>query len=261
MISPFLAESSAWSDFWISLIATIGGVVVLVGLLKEGWRPKEWYSSIEEKRAHEAREHCGVKWVIVGVALECALGFGVATKEGCESRALKRQIDAANPINLPVTEMRGRMLIHLKGPSDGSPQSGHLWDSWIELNESNMDTTKPRTLHLGSFNTLYAKDVQAFTTTSDGPVAHGYSFSFEVDSYVPSFTEGYTIPDQRPVTPEILTNRITNLGCKMSFIPPESEITGGEAQITVNGTFKKRFRIPAQKSTKDSYFYATNVVN
>ncbi len=91
-----MTESPSWLWFAsaISLVAALGGLVVLRGLWLEGLSRPETFENVEAQRTHHKREAKGIKWVFAGVAIEVIVAFGMTFKEGWEAH--KTEIELAD---------------------------------------------------------------------------------------------------------------------------------------------------------------------
>jgi hypothetical protein len=116
-ISP--SPSLTWLvwEFCISLLAAIGGIVVLIGLWLEGYREPESHPTIQDYRSFKAREARGRKWVFWGVAFEVLLAFGMTFKDGLDIRELEAAAQKNDPLNAQINSASAVLRLKVKGVS------------------------------------------------------------------------------------------------------------------------------------------------
>lgn len=97
----------------IVFCAAIGGIVVLIGLVKEYKWEKDWYSDINDLRKSKLRRKGGEIWVIVGVALEVIIGIGFASHEWDEAKQTAINIKKNNPLKKPLAFLSASVTLRL----------------------------------------------------------------------------------------------------------------------------------------------------
>lgn len=233
-----IAEENAWWWLWLATFLAFGKLIwdTVDAVIEHRKTGGSWKKFIPK---------CLLDLAIFLVALVGALGAQWS------SEALEKR----SPINSPVSTITGNVIVNLSGPLDGYPGIGVHLDSWMEMTETNL---AQRSIYLGPFQVMTARDILGYESRSSGPVARGYSMAFEPNPmFAPGFTEGRIIADNSPLTPAVIINRITSLRFRLAFIPPESEVLSGSAVITINGAFQMRFQFKPQRSTIHQYITAT----
>lgn len=171
-----------------------------------------------------------------------------------------RSIAEANDLkNLPVSDISGTVNVEVAGRLGEHPTmfAGIDFESYVILMESN---SPPNTLSFGAFQALYVTGtVGAHETTSTGPTTHGYSMNLRRD--LGASGSVVVIRDGSPATSGIVMDRVNWVQLKLHFVPPQSEVLSGTAEILINGIFKKAFSIPAQICSSNGFFYGTNSPN
>jgi hypothetical protein len=261
-MSPANASPTlSWLVFQLilCLVASGGGIVVFWGLLVEKKAIKEHYSSAHEIRQAKRKEERGWNILMAGIAIEIAVGFTFAAKDGWEIRQINNEISRISPSNQPVSEVIANAQFLLTDTNDDwSPCSGQ--GNWLELLESGANDKSPRTVFLNGFQALQENECQSFTQSDAYGTLTGISIQFRPDRVVALPQNGFVIADRTPMTPKLILNRIKVLAFHLGDIPKDLKIAHGSVEILVNGTFNKRFEIFSQTPTTNAVavFYATN---
>lgn len=213
----------------IALVASLGGVVVLVGLWLEESGEKEWLVDISDFRKSKSKAHRGLKWVFWGVFIETLLGFALAMWEGAE--AIKNA-----PLNQPIFDISAFVHIKVKGSnhvaiaSFGTPRVAAILFS---------KTPQMAAMSAGILPSVESKEFeQSFPLYQED--TRQYSMRFHLDAVGASFFKNLgmakTIED------------VNALSIWLKFIPLDAEILEGSAKVMVNNNIEKDFKILPQKA-------------
>jgi hypothetical protein len=205
-------------------------------------------------------------WKTVRIWAFIALSAWALPVTYSESKSAAKEVGmlkAETPLNRRVTDISASARINVLTPDGFSFTQGRDFDTWVDLLEST-NNAAPRTLNLGSFGILYAHDSLVGTSTSATGTNSWCAIEFRPDRTFRGPQEGMVIATMQPVTVAHLVSNINSLQFRVRYIPRDTEIIGGDAEVLINGVISKRFIIYPQKS--DSHhpdvggfvFYATN---
>ncbi len=248
----------------MAIVASLGGILVFIGLWMEGAPDQKSYTDVSGfRRAKQG-------WIIlmVGISMEVIVAAVLAIKEGWNATQTAKMIANNDPFNKPISSIAASMHFKLKPTSRNDAPSEPQSATMIEFLEEDINR---RTLNLGKFGVLYAHEVTPFEHTGNGIHDSGLVIELRVSPFNEADFVGSVIENNQPITPRLFMDRIRAFQCYLTFIKKESQILDGTAEVVINGTFRKEFQIYSQKTFKElsdwrtngngSYFYATNSLN
>jgi|ERR1700722_9488606 len=240
-------SSWLWAASVISFFAAIGGLVVLRGLWLEGYSHPESFKDIEEQRGHHKREGKGIKWVFWGVALEVLVAFGMTFKEGWEAHKTAIEIARNSPFNQEISDITINAVFNVK--NSNVPYLGNELATWVSLSERGpRNSNSPVFMTLGDFGLLCSETIRQGTHQEIGNDYTIYSIQFRPLRQFTIPSGGFEITNRQPVTAHMVLDRIHALMFHIEFLPKNSEIVGGGAEMVINGTFRTTFNVYPQKS-------------
>jgi hypothetical protein len=253
------SDSSSWG--W-PIAASVGGVVVFVGLLLEkiaGWKNEKF--SPPFFKPHKWLGECGWWILMFGILAEIIVGFALAAKDEIEERNTASQmaqtrtnVAKLDPLNQPIglltarvslfengtnrshldfsSPLGGKFLVRLKLRSSKHSISGWPFELVCTSGESTLGTTNspvPGTNFPG--NVLFLPDGLFWD------LEFGASSMASVVDIIPL---NATVQD---------ANDLDSVEFDALFLRPETEIRWGKIILTINST-KKEFEIPPQRVQK-----------
>jgi hypothetical protein len=241
-------------------------MIVFWGLWTEKKAHKEAYLNVNDLRASKRREERGWNILMFGIAIEILVAFVFAAKDGWEIRQINKEIVKIDPLNQPISDISASVTIMMRTKETGLPPSGPQPENWMELLEKDMGDKAPRAVFWGGFQRLLEDNAQGFTSSDSSGSQVGYSIQFRADRlFASSPQNGFVLADQSPTTPKHILSKIETLAFHVVYIPKDAEIVGGSAEVLVNGTFRKEFKIfsqkPATNVSAPGVFYATNAIH
>jgi hypothetical protein len=261
-----VSTPTGWDVFWPAA-AAIGGIIVFFGLWIEKSADKKEYSNISDFRSSKAKGKCGWWILMIGISVEVLVGGALAYKDQREMNRAAADIAKNNPVNLQVSDIFLSMTVNVAGKRDGIPLEMEQLESSVELLETNITM---RSLYFGNFQILTGGNALSFDHLEAGTNNnyHGYTMEFRPNRLGPTGGSGYVITDRSPLTPKHILDRIKALRFHLVFVPNDSEVISGSAEMVINGTFHKTFEILRQKTDKEMsgwnpdvkgfFLYATN---
>jgi hypothetical protein len=251
------AESSSW--FWWSslfaLTAASGGIVLLVGLFweKRGEPKKETFSSLTEYLSAKKIKKRGEIWVIWGVVIEIATGFGFSIKEAVKAHKIDvimaqtetnlTKIESETPGEMPVRSATASAEIQFSSFFNGPPK---------QLNDQNlslclMGSNPSQNINLqGVSHVLFG----GLRTPTGGVVP--LNFALKLGEM------GSSLPEQNKSADEVIKNlKYFVINNSSVFGEGTNEISGGSVTLVLNGSVSKTFLIPPQKCNPSHPFIET----
>jgi hypothetical protein len=242
-MSAFFAESSSSSlaEMWVVIIAAVGGVIVFVGLLIEKLSEKlddRFLGKDHEIKAPRGLEFFGWCILMFGILVEIGVAIWSANDDW-----QTRQIAIRNdPWNGRILLIEARAYVRFKDdsiadlPPWGSSRVAGLMlcknksDSWAAPNFSPLSADKFARMGAVLFggNTVRERE---------------YTLNFQSDGYEAMGVNSGTGEPVKGIF-EIKALRIF-----LKFIPKNSEVLGGQADVIVNGRIHSVFQIPPQIDT------------
>jgi hypothetical protein len=221
------------SIFWFVIIASSGGVLVLVGLLMERFSERDWHKNLSDFRRCKSVRVWGEWIVIAGIVVE--IGVGILSA-----------LDAwkNDPLNRPIRDMAAVVSFKVKGGdfkeinmkemTHGSMSSV----AYLNICETNgqVSDLMPGTLYADNFSKGYVESSLASDRL--------YWMRFSVEDV------GSHVGNERPAK-EI--DKIKSLFIAAWFLPKNTEILGGHATIIINSGIQKDFEIPPQKDLNTNH--------
>lgn len=225
-------------------LAIFGGFIVFVGLLMEKLWAKKSYKNTCDFKWSKRMVEVGAWLVIAGIVFE----IGVAVWTASDAWETRQMAIKNDPNNLPVSDISATVVVKLEGTNfERINETFDLrLDNWVTLLDNK---TNVPTLNLGNMGSLMAEDVLPFINSNfqdRSVVSHGYVMKY-VENPLNAFdTETQLpIPEHRPVAKYVL-EKVRFLRIIPSFIPKNTQVIGGEAWLTINGTLRRKFIIYRQ---------------
>jgi len=116
--SVVLSPSETWLAWlvWIGFAACVGGAFIFIGLLLETLAEKDKFPSVDNFRKWKRRKRCGEILVLIGVFIEIVSTGTFAIRGEFESRQTNNRIKIADPRNLPIVSIIGRVCLVVQPP-------------------------------------------------------------------------------------------------------------------------------------------------
>lgn len=99
--------------------ASIGGIILLVGLWLEYRADKIWHPNLDDFRSQHSKKKFGEILVMLGVVVEIVIGFALAAKDERTERQTANQIaqmTTNDPLNLPVVSASLEVKLYIVPP-------------------------------------------------------------------------------------------------------------------------------------------------
>lgn len=276
-------------SFWVFLfVNALGGSAVAIGLWGEGWAENRKFpeipgdliphvsDAVRRKRCKRFFEKLllgGVIFEVVAAvittvysSIDVASSNERASKYEFAAKQLEAQIEQTRnkmaniePLNRPASDISAVVTIISKSTFDMTNNIRRVPGTLSLCNNS-------RNLNGFIFSPLFCDEFPLRGTgsvrdqTGHDQFGYCYEAKFREDSSFESWDDPQTHPPVKVILDNTIMLRIFTLS-----IPHDAEIVGGWAEITVNGTFRKNFKILPQKTAPISIgqsvgftFYATN---
>jgi hypothetical protein len=237
---------SFFSETAIPWVASIGGLVVLIGLGMEECTEVELFKNSEHLKKSKKHEKAGRFLVMLGVGIEILVGFGIAAHDVSETKKISDNVNRIDPTNLPVLNINAFVKIRVKGSIfpdltqwDSIPISKN-WGS--ETSVAKLCDNGPNSV-LQSIPFMVSDDFGKGTELSD---SREYFLNFHVESV----SAAMKLPLKSASKSFSAANFIS---LDVRFLPPQSEILDGYAFVVVNNSLWKLFRIYPQKDTQPPF--------
>ena len=278
MIAAFSSiPSSLLAEFFVSLVAMIGGIVVFIGLVMEktAEHRDDKYSPPFLKPSKRLGE-CGWTVLMVGIVLEVCVACWSANVDW-QTRLMAIKND---PLNQPIVDVSAILILDVKGtnlfrPSPDFPRNSN---SSISFYETNIYYYGTNGIRAATGLDLAATDARAYPHMVWGHLAsplpnfYGYALKFErITMPFGEYNDLNTTNDMIPQTPtvrEVIT-KFKILQLYIDFIPKNAELFKGYASVFINGV-RQNFVISQMTTDKELselnpgspgiFLYATNTI-
>ena len=238
MIFSSLQSSSpfAWHA-WLVLIAwmaSIGGFVVLVGLVMEKFFEKPKYRSVTDFRKSKSRKGFGEWLVIIGVGVEIVSAIVLALRGEIENKHITTEQAALEPTNQPISDMSATAILIVMGT--------HFNDltNWDARRVARMTLWKDENtmMPMDSLNaeTFTRNDFMVLTGNPNISNSREYGIRFRSFNFL-AFNGG------EPLVKAIDEAKFARL--EINFLPRGEKIAAGGVDLVVNNTHKMFQILPA----------------
>jgi len=259
MLSIILSsESLRWaiSECAVLILASIGGVVVLIGIRMEHHSVKKWFTSVEDGHRQEKRGETGYLLVMWGIGIETFIAAALALQDGLEIRQI--QIDAArnNPLNQPIFDISATVQFRVNKteffelPRFGNPvRAADLWlieppsPDVVIANGGRFNGDKMWDLISGSTLPILSADHLSFFDDPKG----GRTYFMQL-----RFDEEWAEFDLQNLNRKVNELKLVNvLRIDVKCLPHDLEILDGSVKLVINDNVLKTFQIPNQKNNRE----------
>jgi hypothetical protein len=273
------SPSSSWL-VWLVLIAVcacIGGVFVFVGLLLEKVFEKKAYRNMVDFWRCKSWREKGWKILMLGIFIEIVSAAAFAVRGELEMRQIRINEAKNNPLNQPVADISARLVVKLKGadfnegtrPTSAFAVRGTLIKlgtngagsvgAWLKpgaifgffsvtnaggglatiVNGSTVSIISRFGYQSSQFGVLESDGFHRMTYPQEDN--HGYNLNFNTAAdYAPDKL------NRRPTVIEVISNaNWLDIWC--DFIPTNSEVISGLAEVVINGSSHMEFHILPKK--------------
>ncbi|HZF00718.1 MAG TPA: hypothetical protein VE344_02370 [Methylomirabilota bacterium] len=221
-------------EFWILFWATIGAIIVFVGLVLEKFA--DWLNEkfLGGYKPHKTLETFGWFLLMFGIYIEI-VDAGWSANDAWQTRQM------ANPWNGPISEISARAFISVKDdstpdlPTQGSPRIASLALCQNDV-EAKFDAT-----HFGFLDADKFVRSGSVLIGNDTVRKRGYSLIFN--------SEGNLVMDSGTGIPIKEIENVKVVRMDLKFLAKDSEILGGKVQVVVNGKILGNFQILPQIDT------------
>jgi hypothetical protein len=250
MISTVFSSSSlSWliGEFFVSMVAISGGVLVFRGLWIENKADKDEYLDVDDFRLSKLKKRRGWKMLMLGIALETVVAGVFAAKEGWEIR----QINANTPAKMRVNkiEATAEFMIETNWDDPGTRYMSTFgrFPAVLILSSqpiTNRPNSKPPTNHLGV--SLFCDDAQwDLMWSNDAKKESRYIITLHF--VLLPWVDELSRPDFNRPSEEWIKN-LKYFRIEPGFLYGNTVIIyNGRVTLLLNGSVSKTFEIPAQK--------------
>jgi hypothetical protein len=250
-------------EFWILFWATIGAIIVFIGLTLEKFA--DWLNEnfLGGYKPHKTLESVGWFLLMFGISIEIADAWWSAN----DAWQTKQMAIKNGPLNQPISDILASVRFRVNKtdfselPNFGNPK--RLADLWlVEPPDTNI-------LFLNKDNTNFNLKFWNLEGPTQLPILdtdHSYSFSDQHGGRTYSmqfhFDEDWSgiegINGLEMKVKEI--NHVNVIRINIKSLPHDLEILDGSVKLVINDTVVKKFEIPQQKNNLDGDPNATPFV-
>jgi hypothetical protein len=235
----------SWWSILIVMVASIGGMVVFLGL----WIEHE--ADELEKKLHilqvvKLKKKWGWRILMLGIVLEVVLGAVIALWEGWNAHEIRKAEQMADWINQPIFAFEAHATIFVKPlePVEGLESLPKQAGLWNKLRLPNRGNAEPAFLVLGQARELAtgAISLKGIYVNSDNvtrslvldPSGKRIAICFDIyfDRNSATFSNGTLMPNE--------------LNAVQLTLPIRCEVWGGEMRMELDGRTNRVFEIPPQ---------------
>jgi len=230
MISTVFSSSSlSWlvGEFFISLVAISGGVLVLRGLWIEKKADKEEYLDVDDFRSSKLKSKRGWKMLMWGIFVETAVAGIFAAKDGWEIRQIEINAAKNDPRNQNISDMSATAILIVMGTDFNDLTN---WDSSRVARMSLWKNERMGT----TLNTLNADNF----TRNDFRVLFGNPNASNSREYGIRFHSFNFMAFNGLETPVKAIDDVNLVRMEINFLPHGSKIAAGGVDLVVNNIHK-----------------------
>jgi hypothetical protein len=244
MTSNFLSVISTsllTKEIGFSVVAALGGLIVLIGLWMEYVSTDEKrYESVDIKgfRKLKSKEKRGEKWVMAGIGIEIIVAVTFAALDVREKHDINGQAEANAPRNQPISEMSATAVLIVKGTDFNDLTN---WDS---RRVSRITLCKDDIMHIPNFDPL---DAESFSRNDHKNIFDSVNRQYGIRFSSFPFMAGMGV--EMPVK---AIDEVNLLRVEINFLPHGSEISDGGVILRVNNS-TKMFKFLPQTDTNLPY--------
>lgn len=110
-------------------LATIGGIMVLIGIYKEHHSSKTWFSNQDDLKKQKSKGEWGYRLVMWGIGIETLIAAALALHDLNEISNIQTAIEKNDPLNQPLKSAMAIVTFSTEGTNDFNNliHSGHLF--------------------------------------------------------------------------------------------------------------------------------------
>src|SRR5208283_1297949 len=261
MISTVFSSSSlSWlvGEFFVSIVAISGGVLVFRGLWIENKADKDEFFDVDDFRSSKLKKKRGWKMLMWGIALETLVAGVFAARDGWEIRQIKMNEAKNDPLNQPIGDISATVQFRVNKanfselPLFGNPRRAA--DIWLmeppelvkKFFSPGLIVANERIWDLAGGSEFPILDTDHLISL---PGQNGGRTYFMQCHFDEDWAEFGLIGMKRQVK-EI--DRVNVLRISVKCLPHDLEILDGSVKLVINDSVIKMFQIPQQTDNREN---------